>query len=142
MKYRNSTDKIIIHCADTYAEQDIGAAEIDQWHKQQGWDGIGYHKVIRRDGTIEDGRPLGAQGAHAKGYNSTTIGVCMVGGRGADGKPENNFTPAQWKALKDVVAMINGLYLGLTVIGHRDVDKKKACPCFDAKKWAEQNGFK
>ena len=52
---------------------------IDTWHKERGWDGIGYHYVVYTDGSIHEGRPLHKVGAHAKGRNSTHIGICLVG---------------------------------------------------------------
>ena len=60
---------LVVHCAATPPEMDIGAKEIDLWHRQRGWSGIGYHFVIRRDGRVEAGRPLDRPGAHAQGFN-------------------------------------------------------------------------
>ena len=71
---------IVVHCSYTPEQMDIGAADIDRWHREKGWMMIGYHKVIRRDGTIEDGRPLNKRGAHVKGLNAKSIGVVMIGG--------------------------------------------------------------
>jgi hypothetical protein len=121
---------IIIHCADTPADMDIGAEEIRRWHVDgNGWSDIGYHKVIRRNGMIEPGRDERRIGAHAYGRNEDSIGVCMVGG-----KPDCNFTAAQWKALEGVVGALLHHYPGAEVIGHRDVSSK-TCPNFDVKAW-------
>lgn len=80
--------RIILHCSATHDyEPDssafdlIGAKDIDVWHKHRGWNGIGYHYVVRRTGVIERGRPLLEIGAHAKGENTDTVGVCYVGTR-------------------------------------------------------------
>ena len=124
-------NKIIIHCADTPADMDIGAAEINQWHIDRGWSGIGYHWVIRRDGALEEGRSESTPGAHAYGYNQDSIGVCMVGG-----KPACNFTSAQWSALDELVNDLIRRYSDAEVIGHNDVSEKP-CPMFDAKAWAQ-----
>ena len=66
--------RIIIHCSDTPEGRDDTAADIDRWHRAKGWDGIGYHYVVRLDGTIETGRPLERPGAHCAGYNQSSIG--------------------------------------------------------------------
>ena len=126
---------IIIHCSDTYTSMDIGYDEIRQWHVvENGWDDVGYHSIIRRDGTIEAGRPVGTPGEHAKGYNHDSIGICMVGGKGDDNEPDCNFTSAQWAALKELCLDMMFMY-NAEIIGHRDVSHK-ACPCFDVKTWA------
>lgn len=124
-------DTIIIHCADTPPTMDIGRAEINQWHLQRGFACIGYHAVIRRNGTIEVGRQLDAAGAHCRGHNSTSIGVCLVGG--AKGKAD--YTDAQWCALKGFVSQLTRQFPGAIVKGHCDFDKGKTCPNFDASAW-------
>lgn len=123
-------DTVIIHAAYTPADMDIGAAEINQWHLDRGWDGIGYHWVIRRDGTLEQGRSESTVGAHAYGHNQGSIGICMVGGM-----PDCNYTAAQWRCLEALVRDLLARY-DCKVIGHRDVSEKP-CPMFDAKAWAE-----
>ena len=117
-------NRTIVHCSDTPATMDIGVKEIDQWHKERGWKGIGYHYVIRRDGTIEFGRDLDQMGAHTKGHNSDSVGVCLVGGW----KGEFNFTIAQLMSLKNLVNILQK-----EVFGHRDFDPSKTCPCFNVK---------
>jgi len=140
---RKKTDWIVIHCSATRPTQDIGAKEIRKWHKDKGWIDIGYHFVIRRNGVVEKGRPVDDIGAHVAGYNSNSVGVCLVGGIGENSfAPENNFTKAQWSALKALVADLVKRYPNAKVQGHRDFPKvAKACPCFDAKPWAAANGF-
>lgn len=134
--------RVVIHCADTPPGMDIGASEIRKWHVDgNGWADIGYHYVIRRDGTVETGRDLDGDGdieeeigAHVYGHNRGTLGVCLVGG--AEG--ECDFTSAQWNALDDLVTNIIGRH-GLSpsaVLGHRDLDDGKTCPNFNAPAWA------
>ena len=94
---------IVIHCSDTYARMDIGVNEIRQWHLQRGFNDIGYHYVIRRDGAIEQGRPIEKPGAHAAGYNTNSIGICYAGGKGDNNQPEDNRTPEQKQAMYDLV---------------------------------------
>lgn len=127
---RNRTDFIIIHCAATKPSMDIGRKEIDRWHRARGWNGIGYHFVIRRDGELETGRALDAQGAHARGYNHKSIGICLVGGIDENGKPEDNFTPVQWCVLRSLVAVMQDNYPDAKVIGHNEI-AAKSCPSFN-----------
>lgn len=86
----------VSHCAATKPDMDIGAAEITRWHKAKGYFTIGYHYVIRRNGKIENGRPIEQPGAHAQGHNAESIGICMAGGIDENGKPQCNYTAAQW----------------------------------------------
>jgi N-acetylmuramoyl-L-alanine amidase len=92
---RKKTDLLVVHCAATKASMDIGAKEIRRWHKDRGWDDIGYHYVIRRNGDVEIGRPENAVGAHVAGKNSTSVGICLVGGIDDAGKPKANFTKGE-----------------------------------------------
>lgn len=137
---RRNTDWIVLHCSATRSIQDIGAKEIRQWHKAQGWTDIGYAFVIRRDGTVEKGRGVDEVGSHVKGHNRNSVGICMVGGIGDNMQPANNFTRAQWAALRKVVGDLVKRYPKARILGHRDFPGvNKACPCFDAKAWAAAN---
>lgn len=125
---------IVIHCADTFAGMDIGVKEIRQWHLDRGFNDIGYHYVIRRDGTVETGRALEKAGVHAQGYNTRSIGICYAGGRDIDGKAVDNRTDAQKKAMRELVAELLERFPGAEVCGHRDLPGvRKACPCFSVK---------
>ena len=127
---------IAIHCSATRPGMDIGVKEITDWHRERGFTSCGYHFVIRRDGTIETGRDQAIPGAHVKGHNATTIGVCLVGGVNDGGKPDSNFTKAQWMTLAALVGTLTGKYPGAEVKGHRDYPGvKKACPSFDVGAW-------
>lgn len=135
-------DKLIIHCAATKPDMDIGVKEIRGWHVDgNGWKDIGYHHVIRRDGTLETGRPLDQVGAHCQGQNTGSIGVCLVGGIDAKGKPEKNFTEAQWSKLRHYVMVFKAEYPDATIHGHNEYDKGKACPSFDVRKWLKAEGL-
>ena len=122
---------IIIHCADTYSHMDVGASEINEWHVKRGWNGIGYHYVIRRNGTIESGRDEQDVGAHVVGHNLNSIGVCWVGGKGNNQKPEDNRTERQKQALRSIINGLHSKYPDAIIAGHNDFDKNKACPCFN-----------
>lgn len=140
MKERTRTDYIVVHCSATRANQDIGKADIDRWHRAKGWFGIGYHFVIRRDGTVETGRPVNTPGAHVAGYNHNSVGICMVGGVDANDitKAENNFTPAQFASLASLLRDLKKKYPKAVIQGHRDFPSvAKACPSFDVRKWLE-----
>jgi hypothetical protein len=140
MKKRVHTDLIVIHCSATRPDMDIGRKEIDDWHKARGWNGIGYHDVIRRDGTQEEGRPYDVVGAHVQDLNSHSVGICMVGGVAAGGTPEDNFTEAQYKTLKGILGFYRALYPDAQIRGH-NAFAKKACPSFDWKAWLKKEGI-
>jgi N-acetylmuramoyl-L-alanine amidase len=130
---RKSTEFIVIHSSKTPATEDIGVREIDRKHRCQGYFGCGYHFVIRRSGAVEEGRSIDAPGAHCRGYNARSIGVCLIGGAAPDGTPENNFTPEQFDALRRLIADRGYLHpgVGVRIVGHRDLDPKTTCPSFD-----------
>lgn len=129
------TDLIVVHCAATRPDQDIGAAEIGAWHKDRGWSGIGYHHVIRRNGAVEAGRDPDAIGAHALGHNSRSVGICLAGGLDGAGAPAADFTAAQWKALGTLLDDLRHRYPEAAILGHRDLEPGKDCPCFDVGSW-------
>lgn len=140
--HRKDTTHIVVHCSATKAEQDIGVRDIDRWHRQRGFLRIGYHYVIRRDGTVEIGRDKREIGAHVSGANQTTLGICLVGGVNANdiAKAENNFTPEQFAALKMLLLELRKDYPAAAIVGHRDMPGvKKACPSFDVKEWVQAN---
>jgi N-acetylmuramoyl-L-alanine amidase len=140
-KKREKTDFIAIHCSATSDKMNIGAADIDKWHRKNGWACIGYHYVIRRDGTVEEGRDEAVIGAHVQGYNHNSVGICMVGGVDADdvSKAKNNFTPAQFESLKQLLVDLKIRYPSAIIQGHRDFPSvKKACPSFDVAAWLKQ----
>jgi N-acetylmuramoyl-L-alanine amidase len=140
---RTSTNFIVIHSSATPPSAQISAATIDRWHRAKGWLCIGYHKVIRRDGVIEDGRPVGTIGAHAgPNYNAVSVAVCVVGGvaEGDVTKPEANFTAEQWTALEALVRQWKNDYPNAAVGGHRDLQSTE-CPSFDVKAWAAERGL-
>ena len=125
--------KIIIHCSATPEGRDYTVADIDRWHKQKGWNGIGYHYVIYRDGSVHTGRDVEIMGAHCTGQNANSIGICYIGGMTADNKrPKDTRTPEQVAALRDLVELLKTEYPTATIHGHNEF-ANKACPCFDVK---------
>lgn len=137
-KPRASTEAIFVHCSATKADMNWGVREIRQSHKERGFLDIGYHFVVKRDGTVEVGRDEHAVGSHAKGYNHNSIGVCLVGGIDDRMKPGANFTPAQMQALRSLLVTLLAKYTGAKLMAHHDV-APKACPSFDLKRWWEKN---
>lgn len=141
-------DTIVIHCSATPEGLDIGAAQIDQMHRARGFNGIGYHFVVRLDGRKEIGRQIEAVGAHVAGHNAHSIGICYVGGLDAARKPKDTRTRPQLDTLEGLVLTLLELFPGARVVGHRDLspdrnhDGKitpdewmKDCPCFDVATW-------
>lgn len=140
---------IVVHGTWTRPALDVGAEEIRGWHKEgNGWSDIGYHRVIRRNGKTEKGRPIEKPGAHVKGHNEDTIGVVLVGGRDDMKLPgislpeevrqevlwEFNYTDDQIFALIDLVAEFKSVYGAKEVLGHRDYrGVAKRCPGFDVR---------
>ena len=121
---------LIVHCSDTEDKNTLGAIDIHKMHLGFGWDGIGYHKVIKRCGKIENGRPEYWIGAHVKGKNDVSLGVCLIG--------RNRFTKKQFFSLEKVLKKWKSLYPMAEIIGHRDAhNTKKTCPNFNVKMWAK-----
>jgi len=113
---------------------DIGFEEINQGHLDRGWDGCGYHHILRRDGKREAGRPEARVGAHVSGYNAYSIGICVVGGINENGEPEFNFSHAQMLELAKLCQEIAERYPGIIFKGHNEVSSK-ACPVFNVQEW-------
>lgn len=133
---------IVVHCSATPPSMDIGAAEIREWHTSpdprdpsKPWSDIGYHRVITRSGEIEMGRPDYRTGAHAAGFNAGSLAVCIVGGIDEIGHPQDNYNSAQMRALATVVRTWLAQHPLARVVGHRDLNPNKACPCFDVPAW-------
>ena len=146
VKSKRTITDIVIHCTATRAWQDYGADDIRRMHKAQGWSDIGYHYVVRIDGTVENGRDVDIIGAHVGGYNPHSIGVVYVGGLDNQGKAKDTRTENQKHALRQLLLDLRELYPNAKISGHRDFspDKNhdgiispdewiKDCPCFDAK---------
>ena len=136
-----TTDTIEIHCTQTPADMDFGVEKVTSWHKSRGFDTIGYHYLIKRDGTLQVGRDEDVVGAHAVAVNGTSVGVALVGGGTVDMGWENNFTPVQFETLKSIIIKLKDKYNIEKIIGHYQVDGKKECPSFDVPGWLEKNGL-
>lgn len=147
-------DLIVIHCSASPNNQRVTVADIDAWHWKRGFkrtmdwrrrqnmnlSSIGYHFVIYPFGTVATGRHLDEVGAHVAGNNTTSLGVCMIG--------TDQFSPAQWDALKGNISALAKMYPRARITGHRDLapdrdndglvepwEWLKTCPGFDVTAW-------
>lgn len=124
-------DLIVVHCTATPAGRPVSLQDVDRWHRERGFDGIGYHYLVGLDGSVYQGRPESRPGAHCRGYNSHSLGVCYVGGLDKDGRPADTRTATQRQALTRLLRELRGRYPRAVIRSHRDL-APKACPCFDA----------
>lgn len=127
---KREIDSIIIHCSATKEGVDFKASDIEKWHKQRGFKNIGYHYVIRLDGTIECGRHLESVGAHCKGHNKNSIGICYIGGMDHNNKPKDTRTDLQKDVLYSLLRSLKFIYPNAKIYGHNELSNK-ACPCFN-----------
>lgn len=135
-------DEIILHQTTTRPEWmanksvEEKVAEIDRWHKARGWRGFGYHYLVDRDGKVGEGRPVTQIGAHVRGRNRGSIGICLAGGFGAtkDDPFERHFTPEQDEAVRELIDELKGRANIRKVSGHSQY-ANKACPGFNVRKW-------
>lgn len=127
-----SINEIIVHCSATREGRDYTVADITKWHKQRGFNDIGYHYVIYRDGSIHNGRDVNLVGAHCTNHNAHSIGVCYIGGCKTDGtSPKDTRTDAQKAALLSLLKDLRKKYPYAKIHGHNEF-ANKACPSFDA----------
>ena len=127
-------DLIVIHCSATRANCSFPVTKLIRCHaKRFGF--TGYHYYITRDGTVHTGRPLSQPGAHCKGHNQHSIGVCYEGGLDAYGEAADTRTKAQRKSLRTLLTKLHDEFPDAIILGHRDFPNvHKSCPCFDARK--------
>lgn len=135
---------IVVHCSATREGCVLAPQALEAEHRRRGFRGTGYHYYIRRDGSVLDTRPLQLPGAHVKGHNAHSIGVCYEGGLDAGGKPKDTRTPEQRSALRLLVHRLLKQFRDARVCGHRDLSPDrdgdgtveprewvKQCPCFE-----------
>ena len=140
-------DMIVIHCSATRADVPLSPRQLDEMHRQRGFDGCGYHYYVRRDGEICTMRPVDRPGAHAKGYNQHSIGVCYEGGLDEQGRPADTRTELQKRSLRVLVRVLAMDFQTRRIVGHRDLSPDldgdgliepeewvKECPCFEVRK--------
>lgn len=134
MLIKNNIKLLVVHCSDTTDDEEIGALDIHKMHLEFGWEGIGYHKVICRNGIVENGRPEYWIGAHTYGKNNISLGVCLIG--------RTNFTHKQFESLEYLLKQWKMTYPKALIKGHRDTIKtNKTCPNFDVQDWCKKRGL-
>ena len=140
-------DLIVIHCSATREDRPFTEHDLDTAHRLRGFDGIGYHFYVRRNGDIKSTRTVERVGAHARGYNAHSIGICYEGGLDCNGHPADTRTPEQKSALRLLVHQLLKRFRNSYVCGHRDLSPDlngngviepeewvKVCPCFEVGK--------
>ena len=121
---------LVVHCSDTENNLNFTATDIHKMHLGFGWDGIGYHKIIQRSGKVENGRPEYWIGAHVKGKNEISLGVCLIG--------KDKFTKKQFRSLERVLKKWKIEYPDAKILGHKDIgNTNKTCPNFEVITWSK-----
>ena len=138
---------LVIHCSATRCNVPFTVEQLRQCHLQRGFKDIGYHFYIRKNGDIKTTRPIERIGAHVKGFNRTSIGICYEGGLDCHGRPADTRTEWQKHSMRVLILTLLKDYPGCRICGHRDLSPDlngngeiepeewiKACPCFNAEK--------
>lgn len=145
---------IVLHCSASRVTERYTFEQVryDHMHKDPPWTDIGYHYYIELDGAIHKGRPLWRIGAHVRGHNGNSVGICYEGGLNAAGIPADTRTELQRAAILDCIKEVLELLRAdgqdtssIRILGHRDLspdlngdgtiqasERIKECPCFDA----------
>lgn len=147
-EFRGCTREItemVMHWSANFIDQDLGAEEIHSVHQNMGFSGCAYHYIVKRDGTVQRGRPLNIKGAHAAelGHNNYSIGFAFVAGYNCTSGTRNpnryisadSITQAQWDSAKKFVGTFFRVWPGGQVLGHNDTDNNKVDPGIDIESW-------
>jgi N-acetylmuramoyl-L-alanine amidase len=137
---------IYVHCSATIAGRWFDMADIRRMHQARTppFSREGYHFAILLDGAREHGRPMTMTGAHVRGNNMNTLGICMIGGLDENRKPADTFTEPQYDGLFELLFWLKPQLPGLKrIVGHRQVSPDlngdgqitreeylKECPCW------------
>jgi N-acetylmuramoyl-L-alanine amidase len=139
MKNLRNIKYIVVHCTATPPTTTVESIK-RYWKEQRGWsDTPGYHYLIQRQGNLIQllDESKNSYGVYA--HNSNCISLAYIGGIDKDGKPQDNRTDAQKHSMFDLIVSLTEKYPNAQVLGHRDfAGVKKACPCFDVKKWLSE----
>ena len=133
---------IVIHCSATRVDRRLPVDALERSHRARGFNGIGYHYYITRDGVTHPCRAEERVGAHALGYNARSIGICYEGGLDKDGQPADTRTALQRASMEALVRSLLADYPHAEVLGHCDLPGvQKSCPCFNVKEWIQECGI-
>ena len=141
-------NQIVVHCSATREDKSFTEHDLDVCHRRRGFNGVGYHFYIRKNGDIKSTRPLERIGAHSRGFNRESIGICYEGGLDVQGCPADTRTPEQCSALRLLVhQLLKRFRNNIRICGHRDLSPDrngdgvvepeewvKECPCFEVSK--------
>lgn len=136
---------IVLHCSATRSTQDYSPEALERDHRGRGFRGIGYHYYVRRSGEVIPCRPLDQIGAHVRGYNACSWGVCYEGGLDSAGRPADTRTPKQRASLLRLLRQLKDYAPQAHILGHRDLSPDrngdgritseewlKSCPSLEA----------
>ena len=130
---RRKIDLLVLHCSATWPSVDYTIEKLTKDHRRRGFgDWPGYHVYVRKDGTLFYCRPVSQMGCHVKGWNARSIGVCYEGGLSEDThKPLDTRTAEQMVVLHEVLTALHEACPEARIVGHHELNEKKACPCLD-----------
>lgn len=148
--------RLVIHCTATPEGREVAAADIRHWHCDpvskggRGWKQVGYTDLIHLDGSVErlvrnnEDAVVDAWEVTngAKGYNTTSRHIVYVGGCDKNMQPKDTRTEAQKKSLTDYVRNFHERFPSILIVGHNELDGRKACPSFDVQKWLRSIGIR
>ena len=133
---------IVVHCSATREDKSFTEHDLDVCHRRRAFNGVGYHFYIRKNGDIKSTRPLERIGAHARGFNSESIGICYEGGLDEHGRCKDTRTLAQKVTMEELLQSLCVDYPDAEILGHRDLPGvHKECPCFDTRAWLKEINF-
>ncbi len=113
LSYGNKPNKIVLHNADA---SKCSVEDIHRWHLNNGWTGIGYHFLVRKDGTIYRGRPENTIGAHVSGQNTNTLGICAEGKYNSETMPD-----IQKNSIAKLIEYLRNKYGSMPIYGHKEL---------------------
>ena len=141
-KNKRNISLIVLHCSATRVNQNFTIEQLEACHKARGFQTSGYHFYITKDGTLYPGRPESQMGAHAKGFNAHSIGICYEGGLDEHGRCKDTRTLAQKVTMEELLQSLCVDYPDAEILGHRDLPGvHKECPCFDTRAWLKEINF-
>lgn len=126
---------IIIHCSASRVDIDYSEDQMLKDHLAQGFRTIGYHYYIRKSGSVSQHRQHDEPGAHCRGFNNSSIGICYEGGLNEEGRVADTRTSEQIISLTILIRFLHRLYPSATILGHCDLNSQKKCPCFNVSIW-------